>query len=236
MWPDSRPRRDALMFRNLLRPVLAVAAALAVSACSYGSMVDIAPMKSRLSKPAAAPGDYCEVQGTAAPFTVISHEDCAPIAWDQATRTYTMSDPDEPSESIQAAVISLGSGLYAGQISTPEDKVPHQIQVFISKGNAFAVLSALPDQPLKQLAARHGKLTFTDDATGRPYIAAGKVDRIKAFLKDAAKESLRLAKTENESLSVGVLDRLGAPDHPASKEQQKDIEAVLKAAKSLTPK
>jgi hypothetical protein len=224
------------MFRNLLRPVLAAMAALAVSACSYGSMVDIAPMKSRLSRPALAPGDYCEVQGAAAPFTVVSHDDCAPVTWDQATRTYTLHDPEEPSENVQAAVISLGSGLYAGQLSTPEDKVPYQIQVFISKGDAFAMLSALSDEPLKKLAAKHTKLTFANDSTGRPYISAGKIDRIKAFLKEAAKESLRLAKSENETLSVGVLDKAGAPDHSPSKEQQKDIEAVLKAAKSLTPK
>jgi hypothetical protein len=167
---------------------------------------------------------------------VVSHEDCVPITWDRATRTYTLHDPETPSESLQAAVISLGQALYAGQISTPEDKVPHQIQVFLSRGNAFAVLSPLSDEPLKQLAAKHTRLMFANDSTGRPYIAAGDIDRIKAFMKDAAKESLRLAREEDETLSIGVLDVAGSPDHPASKQQQKDIEAVLKAAKSLTPK
>lgn len=224
------------MFRNLARPVLAVLAALAVSACSYGSMVDIAPMKSRLSRPVIAPGDYCEAQGSAAPFTVISHEDCVPVTWDKATRTYTMHDPEDPSEDIEAAVISLGSGLYAGQVSTPEDKVPFQIQVFIAKGDAFAILSALPDEPLKLLTAKHAKLTFANDSTGRPYVAAGRIDRIKTFLKDAARQSLRLMKEDDETLSVGVLDKLGAADHPASRKQQNDIEAVLKTARSLTPR
>lgn len=224
------------MLRNLLRPVLAAMAALAVSACSYGSMVDIAPMKSRIAKPVASPGDYCEVQGTAAPFTVVSHEDCVPIRWDQATRTYTMVDPETPSESIQAAVVSLGAGLYAGQISTPGDKVPYQIQVFISKGDAFAMLSALEDKPLKQLAAKHAKLTFADDSTSRPYITGGKPDRIRAFLREAARESLRAMKAENEPVSVGVRDTAGTADHPASAQQQKDIEAVLRIAKSQTPR
>jgi len=222
--------------RSLFRPVLAAIAALAVSACSYGSMVDIAPMKSRIARPALAPGDYCEVKGGAAPFTVASHEDCVPITWNQATRTYTMHDPEKPSEDLQAAVVSLGSNLYAGQISTPEDKVPYQIQVFISKGDAFAMLSALGDAQLKELAAKHRKLKFTGDASGRPYIAAGKIDHIRAFLKDAARESLRDQKAGDEPISVGVLDKAGAADHPASKQQQKDIEAVLRAAKTLTPR
>lgn len=224
------------MFRKLVRPALAAMTALAVSACSYGSMVDIAPMKSRIAKPVFAAGDYCEVQGTAAPFTIVSHDDCVPLTWDQATRAYTMHDAEEPSESIEAAVVSLGSGLYAGQISTPEDKIPHQIQVFISKGDAFTVLSALPDKELKQLSAKHPGVTFANDSTGRPYIAVGKIDRIKVFLKDAARQSLLLMKQEDDALSIGVLDTPGAPDHPASGRQQKDIEAVLKAAKALTPK
>jgi hypothetical protein len=98
------------------------------------------------------------------------------------------------------------------------------------------MLSALPDQPLKQLAAKHAKLTFANDSTGRPYIASGKIDHIKAFLREAARESMRLTKAEDETLTVGILDQAGAVDHPASKRQQKDIEAVLRTAKSLTPR
>lgn len=224
------------MHRNFIKPVLAALAALAASACTYGSMVDIAPMSARLARPAIAPGDYCEVKGEAAPFTVVSHEDCVPVSWDQATRTFTVHDPDEPSEDVQAAVVALGSGLYASQITTPDDKVRHQILVFIAKGSAFSMLSALADEPLKQLAARHKKLTFETDGAGRPYIAAGKLDHIRAFLKDAARESLRQARAEDEDVSIGILDTSGVADHPASQKQQKDIEAVLKAAKSLTPK
>jgi hypothetical protein len=224
----------------MLRAVLAAFAALAMSACSYGSAVDIAPFSERLDKPAAAPGDYCEVKGHTAPFTVVSHEDCVPVIWDQATRTYTMIDPDKKEDSIQAAVVSLGSGAYAAQIEVKDDEhdAPdrYQLHILLSKGNAFTMLSALEDEPLKKLAKRHRQLGFKEDSTGRPYIAEGSPGRIKAFLRDAAKESLRTMKKEDDDFSIGILDRDGAPDHEASKAQTQDIEAILKLAKSMTPR
>jgi hypothetical protein len=224
----------------MLRAVLAAFAALAMSACSYGSMVDMAPFKSRISKTVVAPGDYCEVDGKAAPFTIISHEDCVPITWDQATRTYTMIDPEDPEGSIPGGVISLGSGLFAAQIDTRDDEHDqpdrYQLFLFLARGNAFTMLPALEDEPLRKLAASHKRITFREDATERLYIAAGDANRIKAFLREAAKESLRAQKAEDESIGVGVLDKNGAPDHPASAQQTRDIEAVLNLAKSMTPK
>jgi hypothetical protein len=215
---------------------MAAMAALALAACSYGSMVDIAPMKSRLSRPVLPPGDYCEVEGTAAPFAVVSHSDCVPVTWDKTTRTLTMHDLEDEEDNIVAAIVSLGSGLYAAQVTTPEDKIPHQIQLFIAQGAAFSVLAALDDESLKKLTPRHGKLTFANDERGRPYIAAGSVGRIKALLKDAARESLRALKEENETIDVGVRDQGGAPDHTANKQQTRDIEAVIRTAKSMTPR
>jgi hypothetical protein len=221
------------MFRRLLIAVTALAA----SACSYGSAIDIAPMNARISKPVIAPGDYCEVQGKAAPFTIVSHEDCVPLVWTEATRTYTVKDPDKPAEDTTAPVVSLGSGLYAAQITTPEAKGDrYQLFVFFAKGNAFAMLPVLDDEPLKTLAAKHKKLGFTPATDGRPYIATGKPEHIRAFLRDAAKESLRELRRDDEEMSVGVLDTSGAADHPASKQQTKDIEDILKAAKSMTPR
>jgi len=224
----------------MLRVVLAAFAALAMSACSYGSAVDLAPFSARIDKPAAAAGDYCEVKGQAAPFTVVSHEDCVPVIWDQATRTYTMVDPDDKEDSIQSAVVSLGSGVYAAQIDVKDDEheTPdrYQLHILLSKGNAFTMLSALEDEPLKKLAKRHKQLTFKEDSTGRLYIVKGSPDRIKAFLRDAAKESLRAMKKEDEEFSIGILDKSGAPDHEASKAQTQDIEAILKLAKSMTPR
>jgi hypothetical protein len=225
------------MLIGSFRKLLILAAALAVSACSYGSAVDIAPMNARISKPVIAPGDYCEVKGQAAPFTIVSHEDCVPITWNAPTRTYTMKDPDKQDEDMTAPVVSLGSSLYAAQITTPEAKGDrYQLFVFIAKGNAFAMLSALDDEPLKKLAARHRKLTFTPGSDGRLYIASGKPEHIRAFLKDAAKESLRKTEGDDGDISVGMLDTAGAADHPATKQQTKDIEDVLKLAKSMTPR
>jgi hypothetical protein len=217
--------------------MVSIGAALAASACSYGSAVDVAPFNARLSKPVIAAGDYCEVQGTAKPFTVVSNEDCVPITWSQQARAYTMVDPEDPEESVTANVVPMGSGLYLAQMTVETDKPDkHQILVFIAKGDAFAMLSALEDEPLQKLTEKHRRLTFAKDATGRPYVSAGKPDHIKAFLKDAAKETLREMKVEDEPVSVGVLDKSGAPIHEASRQQAKDIEAVLKVAKNLTPK
>jgi hypothetical protein len=219
----------------MIRKLLVALAALAASACSYGSMVDIAPMELRISKPVVAAGDYCAVKGLEPPFYVISSEDCAPVLWQQDTLTYLMVDPDDAKDSLQAAVVSLGSNLYAAQIETPEEKDRYQIHLIIAKGNAFTLLAALDDEPLKKLAAKHTKLTFTNDASGRPYIATGGVGSIRAFLREAATESLREMKKEDEMVSVGVLDKSGAPDHPGTEQQAKDIEAVMKLAEALAP-
>ncbi|MDP3737310.1 MAG: hypothetical protein Q8R02_07965 [Hyphomonadaceae bacterium] len=225
------------MIRKFLFAMVAFGAALAASACSYGSAVDVAPYNARVSKPVIAAGDYCEVQGTAKPFTVVSNEDCVPITWNQQARAYTMVDLEDPEESVTANVVSMGLGLYLAQMTVETDKPDkYQILVFIAKGDAFATLSALDDEPLQKLTEKHRRLTFAKDATGRPYVSAGKPGHIKAFLKDAAKETLRQMKAEDEPVSVGVLDKAGAPIHEASKQQAKDIEAILKLAKSLTPK
>jgi hypothetical protein len=226
----------------MLRAVLAAFAALAMSACSYGSMVDMAPYKARISKPAVAPGDYCEVDGKAAPFTVISHEDCAPVTWDQKTRTYTLVDVEDPESSVTSAVISLGSGLYAGQVEVraedddADQPDRYQLFLFLARGNAFTMIPPLDDEPLKKLAAEHTRIVFREDARERLYIVSGANDRIKAFLRDAAREGLRIQKAEGDDVSVGVLDKAGAPDHEANKVQQRDIEAVLNLARAMTPK
>jgi hypothetical protein len=165
---------------------------------------------------------------------VISSEDCVPMTWSNDARTYTMIDPDDPEDSMEIATASLGQGLYLGQIEVETDKPDkYQIQVFIAKGSAFAIISALGDEELKLLAAKHPKVGFRNDSTGRPYILSGSRDRIKAFLVAASKESLREMRAEDEELAVGVLDTAGMADHDATRQQEKDIEAVLKAAKSL---
>ena len=224
------------MFRKFFAAV-SFAVAMTAAACSYGSAVDVAPMKSRLVRPALDPGDYCEVQGEEAPFTIISSNDCVPLVWNAAARTYKVVDSDDPEDSTVAAVVSLGSGLYLAQTEVETDTPDkYQLLLFLAKGDAFATLPALDDEPLKQVAARHPKVSFANDRSGRPYIAAGQQREITAFLRDAAGRSLLEMKKEDEPLSTGIRDKAGAADHPASQQQQKDIEAVLKASRSLTPK
>jgi len=227
------------MFCALLRPVLArflvLAATLAASACSYGSAVDIAPMKARLSHPVIAAGDYCEVKGTARPFTVVSSEDCVPITWNARSRTFSIRVDDDPAETVEAAIVPLGSNLHAAQIDGKEGPARYQLHLVITRGNAFVSPPLLSDEQLKTLSARHTKLIFKLDKS-RPYVAAGEVGKIKAYLKDAAREGLRIAVRENDEITVGVLDVQGTPDHVATAKQTRDIEAVLKATKKLTPK
>jgi hypothetical protein len=221
----------------MLRKLLVAISALAASACAYGSAVDLAPMNARLAKPVLSPGDYCEVQGETAPFRVISSEDCVPMTWSKDARTYTMIDLEDPEDSMEAAIVSLGQGLYLGQVEVETDQPDkYQIQVFIAKGSAFAIIPALGDDELKQLAPQHPRVGFRNDSTGRPYIVSGTRDRIKTFLVAASKESLREMKAEKETLSVGVLDTAGVADHDARASQARDIEDVLRVAKSLTPR
>ncbi len=224
------------MIRKLFSALAILGAALAASACTYGSAVDMAPMASRPFLPPLAPGDYCEVQGTMAPFTVISEADCVPLTWDVASRVYTVVDPEDPDDSTSAAVISLGAGLHLGQTEVETDTPDkYQIMLFIAKGKAFATLPALDDAALRDVAARHAGIRFADDGAGRPYIAAGARADIKAFLRDAARRTMSELKDEDEPLSIGVRDTAGAPSHTATDDQTRDLEAVLKAAAALAP-
>ena len=225
----------------MIRSVLLALAALAASACSYGSAVDMAPMSARPSAAIFASGDYCEAKDEDSPgsYVVTSSKDCAPITWNQTTRTYTIID-EEAKDKIEGAVAPLGDGLYLAQIEVSDDGKPvpdkYQLQVFLAKGNAFMVLPALEDEPLAKLAAKHKKLVFKKDHRGRFYIASGKPDDVKTFLRAAAREAVREAKADDskkDDLSVGVHDTQGTPDHPATAAQLADIKAVLQSVDAL---
>jgi hypothetical protein len=220
------------MLRMVLAGLACLAAPLVAGGCTYGSAVDIAPMSARPSKPVLPPGAYCEVKGDRAPFTVASSQDCVPLAWDGQARAYTVIDPDD-GEDIVAAIVPIGSGVHAAQITLEEGPAPHQISLLLAKGEAFAMLPTLDGEEMAEVAARHGKVTFRTDAQDRPYIAAGELRRIRAFLLDAARRSLRDMRAQDETLSVGVRDVDGAPDHAASPAQTRDIEALLKASAKL---
>src|SRR6185295_5072853 len=108
----------------MIRSVFLALAALAMSACSYGSAVDIAPFKDRADKAILADGDYCELAMKEKPYQVNTGEDCIRLKFDATSRTYTLTEikakpkegdqadkADEP-EVIVAAVIPLGGGLF----------------------------------------------------------------------------------------------------------------------------
>lgn len=220
------------MLRAMFASFALAGASLLAGACSYGSAVDIAPMSARPSKPLLASGAYCEVQGDTAPFTVVSSSDCIPLNWDGAGRSYTVVDPDD-GEAVVAAIVPIGSGVHAAQINVEEGPAPYQISLLLAKGAAFAMLPVLDGDELKAVAARHGRVMFRDDRDGRPYVASGQLRDIRAFLLDAGRTSLRDMTSGEDTLSVGVRDVDGAADHPASRSQTRDIEALLKLSAKL---
>lgn len=217
----------------MLRGLLAGLAGLMLSACAYGSAVDMAPMKDRVSRPIVPQGAYCETRPAGGGWQVVSSDDCIPIVWNKTTRTYTMEDDSDPDDIAEAAIVSLGRDLYFAQIAD-EGPAPFQIQLLLARGEAFAILPVLDDEPLSALAARHPDIIFRKQGK-RPYIAAGKARDIKTFLKQAASEGLAEMTRTGEALTIAVRDRAGAPDHSASKDQVKDIDAILKAARRLAP-
>lgn len=219
----------------MFRRCLIVAAALAASACSYGSAVDIAPMADRITRPVIPAGDYCAAKGAQGAYEIASHDDCAPIIWHADKRSYTMVDADTPKDSVTAAIVSLGGGLYAAQYETPDSNVAHEINMVIASGKAFAAIAPLGDEQLDVLAKRHPRLVFGKDGK-RATIVRGAVGDVKIFLREAAGEALKLEKAKGEELSVGVLDKQGKADHPASRGQVRDVEAVKALAEKLTPR
>jgi len=224
----------------MIRIILAALALMMATACTYGSAVDMAPKAERIPKRAVSSGDYCGVEGDKPPFTVVSSSDCMPVIWDQSTRTYTVTpEPDDPEDTLQVSPVSLGGGVYFAQaIVDPDDKdVPDHYQLFVllSEGNAFMLLPVLEDEDLSRLASRHPAVTFRQDNAGRLYIAAGERPKIRDFLREAATEGLKLIAKKGEPLIVGVRDKAGAADHPASSQQERDVLAVLKIAYGLAP-
>ncbi|HOZ27200.1 MAG TPA: hypothetical protein PK080_07560 [Hyphomonadaceae bacterium] len=224
----------------MIRTILAALALMMATACTYGSAVDMAPKAERIPKRAVSSGDYCGVEGDKPPFTVVSSSDCMPVIWDQSTRTYTVTpEPDDPEDTLQVSPVSLGGGVYFAQaIVDPDDKdVPDHYQLFVllSEGNAFMLLPVLEGEDLSRLASRHPAVTFKPDNAGRLYIAAGERPKIRDFLREAATEGLKLIAKKGEPLIVGVRDKAGAADHPASSQQERDVLAVLKIAYGLAP-
>lgn len=214
----------------MLRKLLIALTALAASACSYGSAVDMAPMAQRSDKALLANGDYCEIAELAPPYVVTSSEDCAPIRFDKATRTYLMrQEPEDDADEVPASVVSLGNGLYLAQTQVDSDKAKYQMLLLANAGgDAFAMLRILDDAELKALIPRHPKLNFAEDGK-RPYVASGKPDDIKAWLRDIARKALSTKPEPTDPFySISVLDKAGQKDHAASKKQADDIRKLMR--------
>lgn len=230
-------------------------AALVATACTYGSAVDIAPFKDRLKKPVVAAGDYCEMT-VEKPYEVKSAEGCVKLDWVAEQRLFIMSDLEgkggqnagsEDADKMPAAIVSLGSNVYAAQVDVESESDIHQITLFVASGDAFATLPTLQDEKLVALARRHPKLEWADmpvdgEESGlfakRPWIKDGRVSDIKAFLKEAAREGMRdyTDADEDEDVSIGVKDVNAAPNHAPSGKQIRDAENVMRTIKRLSPK
>lgn len=223
------------------RSVVAALAALAASACTYGSAVDIAPFDARVSHAVLPPGDYCEMKMGASP-EVISSEGCLHIDWDDARRIHTMTDlsapevdntgrPEDP-EKRELAIIALGDSFYAAQFNAPDDPGRYELLTFLAKGEAFAGIGMVEDTTLRRLAAAHPEMVWENLPPARPaeessrlitsspLIRSATVEEIKDFLREASVASLREDKPDpGEAPSVGIRDKSGDADHAPSTAQ-----------------
>jgi hypothetical protein len=223
------------MFRKLLIAV----AVLAASACSYGSAVDIAPMKDRLAHPLVPPGDYCGAKGAQGAYMISTGDDCGKLVWNGARRSIDVIDQDKPKDTMSFAIVDMGGGLYATQYESNDPAGrpdPHQLNLVIASGNAFTSIGVLDGDELDAVFKRHPKVKIGQVKDKDDYIAAGDVSEIKAFLRDAGGESLKADRAKGDEVEVMVLDKRNKAEHPASKAQIRDIEAVKAIAASLTPK
>jgi hypothetical protein len=225
--------------RTMFFRVVIVLAALGASACSYGSAVDIAPMKDRLAHPMVPPGDYCQAHGAQGAYIISTHDDCGKLTWNGAKRSFDVIDEDKPKDAMSLAVVALGGGLFVTQYDAgdPADRPDrHQLNLVIASGKAFAGVGVLDGDELGVVFKRHPNLKIGGPPGKDNYIAAGDVAEIKAFLRDAGAASLKAARVKGEEVEVVVLDKRSRAEHPASAAQVRDIEAVKAIAETLTPK
>lgn len=238
-----------LTSRTMFFRLVIVLAALGASACSYGSAVDVAPMKDRVAHPIVPPGDYCQAHGAQGAYIISTHDDCGKLTWNGAKRRLDVIDEDKPKDdkpkdakpkdAMSLAVVALGGGLFVTQYEAadPADRPDkHQLNLVIASGKAFAAVGVLDGDELGVILKRHPNLKIGGPAGKDNYIAAGDVEEIKAFLREAGGASLKAAKLKGEEVEVVVLDKRSRAEHPASAAQVKDIEAVKAIAETLTPK
>jgi hypothetical protein len=234
------------MFRSIIAG-LALAASLAGCTTS-GSTMDILPREARPASAPFASGDWCTVEGEAAPFTVRSQSDaCLHLEWRRGRRFYAASGKDPDSEqraSMEIAFATLQPGVLLAQADrstmrmipeTDEDREqresmpPFSHMVFMAQGEAIAgVPFDVTKETFDAIVARHPAIHVEGEGTNR-IVTAGAPDNVMDYLRDLTAASL---KPEPSSLTLYVRDRRRA-DHPVSASQQRDIDALMARYRSL---
>lgn len=158
-------------------------------------------------------------------------------------------------ETVPVAVVALGGGVFLAQVDTEAREAEkrnspdkHQLMTFVAVGDAFVTIPVLQDADFVRVAKRNKRVTFHDlpDTKAqpnsdnnelfarRPWIEKGSIPDIKAFLRDATRESVRVMKPDDwKEMSVGVRDVDQTPNHAASDKQAKDADAVMKIVRAM---
>lgn len=214
----------------MFRVLTAMLLALAATACSYGSDIDLAPKQDRMSKRVVSTGDYCEASGHK-PYTIRSSEECVRLIWDQGARSYTMIEAGGET-SGPFAPVSLHDNVFLIQAESDEIGGRYRTVLGLASGSAFFLLPVLQDEEFLAVAQRHPAIEVKS-GDGDPVITGGGREQIRAFLKSVAIEAARKVDLNSPDLTVAIGDTAGAADHPANALQSGRISEVFTALRKL---
>lgn len=240
---------------RLLVRLAACLAALGSSGCVnlvYGTDVDMAPFEERAASPVLLDGVYCAfdvIEGDAdsPAWRLGEASGCTRVSWRSDDRAFLFEavEPDEdwPGNKLGVSAVPIGEGVFIFQAGPAPDDEPvlsprYQLQLAFVSPDAIAVIMALNDQPMAELARLHGDLAFGETG-GRLFVQSGKRSAIAAFLRDAAALALsRDWRDEPEELTVFPLVRVDAilPGSPMNEAQITSILGIQKAADALGAK
>ena len=239
------------MYRRIVL-ALAGLGALALSGCvTSGSKMDLAPYETRPVKALFATGDYCNVEGNAGVEKVRSNEECARVTWDSATRRYIFTLVDDGKTSVlPVSVTPFRNGVLFAQADAidlariegaheePADKSdkdhddlpPHLHAALLVVGGAMINLGwDATAEEMDALVARHPKIKVEGKGTSRSIVEGSREDALD-YIWDLLMVSVKKGGAEP---SILVRDKLGAPVHPPTKAQRRDIKAALAKVDAL---
>ncbi len=228
----------------MIRKLLFAFAMLSLTACGYGSAVDIAPFTDRPTMAAMPDGDYCGLsRETGPPLVMSSSKGCLRFTWKPDARQLHMvdlsRDRGEEGRETDVAIVKLAENLFAAQ--WPGQDSRFEILPFIAADEALFIGPIPSDAELKAIAARHPGLVMVDPNEGQPprlpneqplipkhvYIASGSIAEIRAYLREAVSAGLRsLDKEEPDERGFALRDTNGAPDHTPTSAQLRAITAA----------